>query len=128
MDCDLLIENVSIFDGPGSEPYTGRVAVRGDRIEAVGENSSAARMVMDGRGFALAPGFIDVHAHDDLYLLRSPADAPEALAGCDHRHNRQLRNQCRTSHTQARIPRSNEPARTGERVSLSAVSRLFKSS
>ena len=81
MDCDLLIENVSIFDGLGSEPYTARVAVRGDRIEAVGENSSAARMVMDGRGFVLAPGFIDVHAHDDLYLLRSPQMLPKLSQG-----------------------------------------------
>lgn len=81
MDCDLLIENVNIVDGSGSEPYTGRVAVRGDRIEAVGENSGAARMVMDGRGLALAPGFIDVHTHDDLYLLRSPQMLPKLSQG-----------------------------------------------
>ena len=81
MDCDLLIENVSIFDGTGSEPYWGRVAVRGDKIEAVGENSCTAKMVIDGCGHALAPGFIDVHTHDDLYLLRSPQMLPKLSQG-----------------------------------------------
>lgn len=81
MECDLLIDNVSIFDGTGSEPYRGGVAVRGATIEAVGKNSCAAKMVIDGRGHALAPGFIDVHTHDDLYLLRSPQMLPKLSQG-----------------------------------------------
>src|SRR6185312_9562137 len=81
MDCDLLIENVSIVDGTGSEPYRGSVAVRGDRIEAVGAISCTAREVIDGRGHSLAPGFIDVHTHDDLYLLRSPQMLPKLSQG-----------------------------------------------
>ncbi|HKR33055.1 MAG TPA: D-aminoacylase [Terriglobales bacterium] len=81
MECDLLIDNVSIFDGTGSEPCRGSVAVRGATIEAVGKKSCAAKMVIDGRGHALAPGFIDVHTHDDLYLLRSPRMLPKLSQG-----------------------------------------------
>ena len=81
MDCDLLIENVSIFDGSGSEPYRGSVAVRADKIAAVGGNSCAAKTAIDGRGLALAPGFIDVHTHDDLYLVRSPQMLPKLSQG-----------------------------------------------
>ena len=81
MDCDLLIENVSIVDGTGSEPYRGSVAVCGHTIEAVGEISCTATTVIDGRGHALAPGFIDVHTHDDLYLLRSPQMLPKLSQG-----------------------------------------------
>lgn len=81
MNCDLLIENVSIFDGSGSESYPGRVAVRGDKIEALGANSCTARMVVDGGGHALAPGFIDVHTHDNLYLVRSPQMLPKLSQG-----------------------------------------------
>ena len=81
MECDLLIDNVSILDGTGSEPCRGSVAVRGATIEAAGKNSCAAKMVIDGRGHALAPGFIDVHTHDDLYLLRSPQMLPKLSQG-----------------------------------------------
>jgi N-acyl-D-aspartate/D-glutamate deacylase len=81
MDCDLLIDNVSIVDGTGSAPYRGSVAVSGDRIAAVGGSSSRAKKIIDGRGHALAPGFIDVHTHDDLYLLRSPQVLPKLSQG-----------------------------------------------
>lgn len=81
MDCDLLIENVNILDGSGSEPYLGRVGVRAGKIEVVGKSSCAAKLIIDGRGRALAPGFIDVHTHDDLYLLRSPQMLPKLSQG-----------------------------------------------
>jgi len=81
MDCDLLIENAEIFDGSGSKPYRGSVAIRAGKIAAVGETSCIAKTVIDGRGHALAPGFIDVHTHDDLYLLRSPQMLPKLSQG-----------------------------------------------
>src|SRR5690348_15821343 len=81
MDCDLLIENVNTLDGSGSEPYQGSVRVRAGKIEAVGKSSCAAKAACDGRGHALAPGFIDVHTHDGLYLLRSPQVLPKLSQG-----------------------------------------------
>ena len=43
----------------------------GGRIESVGEPISARREI-DGRGLTLAPGFVDVHSHDDGAFLRHP--------------------------------------------------------
>jgi N-acyl-D-aspartate/D-glutamate deacylase len=49
------------------------VGVRGDRIAAVGDLGGArAEVVHDLAGRALAPGFIDVHTHDDNAVLRAP--------------------------------------------------------
>lgn len=68
--CDLLIQRVSLFDGSGVPRYVGDLAVTGDKIMVIGDlrNWSAGETV-DGQGLALAPGFIDVHTHDDRALL-----------------------------------------------------------
>jgi N-acyl-D-aspartate/D-glutamate deacylase len=70
---DLLIEETEIIDGTGKPSFTGSVAVRQDRMEAVGKlEDSKARRVIDGRGLILAPGFIDVHSHSDYHLCIWP--------------------------------------------------------
>lgn len=58
---DLIIRNGVIYDGSGSEPLRGDVAVRADRVVATGALTgwSAAREV-DAQGLAVAPGFINV--------------------------------------------------------------------
>lgn len=71
---DLLISNVTLFDGSGSPANLQDVAVRDDIICAVGQLQHwSATQHMDAKGLALAPGFIDVHTHDDLEILRNPA-------------------------------------------------------
>ena len=67
---DLLIRGGHIVDGTGNPWFAGDVAIRGDRIAAVGhlEGARAAREI-DARGLAVAPGFIDLHTHSDLTLL-----------------------------------------------------------
>lgn len=70
---DLVIRGARIFDGTGAAPFAGNLAVRGDRIAAVGEVDGAAAFEIDARGLALAPGFIDVHSHDDFAVLSTPA-------------------------------------------------------
>ncbi|MCP4592076.1 MAG: D-aminoacylase [bacterium] len=58
---DLLIRNGTIYDGSGSRPYTGDVAVQGDTIVAVGSLDRAhALEEIDARGLAVAPGFINM--------------------------------------------------------------------
>jgi N-acyl-D-amino-acid deacylase len=70
---DLVIRNASIYDGSGAPPARGDVAISGDRIAAVGSVSGAARTEIDARGRAVAPGFIDVHSHDDFAVFLAPA-------------------------------------------------------
>ncbi len=67
---DLVIRNGRIVDGTGNPWYVGDVAIRGDRIVAVGRvPPAAARREIDAKGLVVAPGFIDMHSHSDYTLL-----------------------------------------------------------
>ncbi len=80
--CDTLIHNVQILDGTGAEPQPGGVAIESGRIQAVGDLAGySAQMVLDGEGKILAPGFIDAHTHDDLYVIRAPEMLPKLSQG-----------------------------------------------
>jgi N-acyl-D-amino-acid deacylase len=59
---DLLIRNGVVYDGSGASPTQADVAVRGDRIVALLPRGSEADAdeVIDARGQAVAPGFINV--------------------------------------------------------------------
>ncbi len=61
---DVLIRNGRVLDGSGNPWYLGDVAIRGERIAAVGDLSDAsARREVDATGLYVAPGFIDSHSH-----------------------------------------------------------------
>jgi len=66
---DLVFRNARIVDGTGNPWFTGDVAVRGDRIVAVGRVTGSAKRVIDAKGLVVAPGFIDMHSHSDDVLL-----------------------------------------------------------
>jgi N-acyl-D-amino-acid deacylase len=72
MSADLIIRNARIIDGTGAPSFDGDVEVEGGRISAVGSARHAAKSEIDAKGLALAPGFIDVHTHDDGAFLRHP--------------------------------------------------------
>ncbi len=68
--CDILVRNGMVVDGTGNPWFNGDVAVRGDRIAAVGRSLSVkAKREIDAEGLAVAPGFIDQHSHSDMLLL-----------------------------------------------------------
>jgi N-acyl-D-amino-acid deacylase len=64
-DFDLVIRNGNIIDGTGTPAFRADLAVRAGRIAAVGTIDGEAAREIDATGLTVAPGFIDVHAHDD---------------------------------------------------------------
>ncbi|HXT59445.1 MAG TPA: D-aminoacylase [Pirellulales bacterium] len=70
-DYDLIVRNGRIVDGTGNPWFYGDLAVRGDRIVAIGKiaDTAAAARVIDAKGLIVVPGFIDMHSHSDLLLL-----------------------------------------------------------
>ena len=71
----LLFTNVKLYDGTGRAPFMADVAVQDEKIAAVAECGTLKQTgctVIDGKGLALTPGFIDVHTHSDFSAARVP--------------------------------------------------------
>ena len=67
-----LIKNALIYDGSGTPPFMGDVAIDGSKIAAVGQNLGNAETIVDAHGLSLSPGFIDVHSHADYAFADDP--------------------------------------------------------
>ncbi|MFF1515286.1 amidohydrolase family protein [Streptomyces sp. NPDC058305] len=85
---DLVIRDVDVADGSGAPSYRADVAVRDGRIVSIVQEAAAAgcqrprgTRELDAEGLVLAPGFIDMHAHSDLALLRDPDHSAKAAQG-----------------------------------------------
>ncbi|WP_159651128.1 N-acyl-D-amino-acid deacylase family protein [Vibrio atypicus] len=79
---DTIIKSAEVFDGTGAKPFIADIAIRHDRIEQIGQLGDAqAKQVIDGQGLAIAPGFIDVHTHDDTNVIRFPECLPKISQG-----------------------------------------------
>lgn len=58
---DLIIENGQIYDGNGGAPYSADIAIKGDRIAAIGDFAAdQALQSIDATNLAVAPGFINM--------------------------------------------------------------------
>lgn len=76
---DVLLRGGTVVDGTGAPPTRADVGIQGDRLVTGRELAGAhAGHIMDVSDLVVAPGFIDMHAHADLALLREP-EAPSAL-------------------------------------------------
>jgi N-acyl-D-amino-acid deacylase len=68
---DYLFRGADVIDGTGSRPYRADVAIRDGVIAGVGRLGDAeAANVVDAAGRIVCPGFIDIHTHNDLYIIR----------------------------------------------------------
>jgi N-acyl-D-amino-acid deacylase len=69
-DFDVLIKNGHIIDGSGNPWVSGDLAIRGDRIAAIGNLGNAhAKRVIDAKGLVISPGFIDMLGQSEAALL-----------------------------------------------------------
>jgi N-acyl-D-amino-acid deacylase len=79
---ELVLRGGQLIDGSGAPAVSADVAIAGDRIAAIGRvPSGSGAAEIDVAGLAVAPGFIDVHTHDDTALLSMPAMAPKVSQG-----------------------------------------------
>jgi N-acyl-D-amino-acid deacylase len=79
---DVLIRNGEIYDGSGLRPRKADIALRGQRIAAIGElGSSAAKVTIDAKGLAVAPGFINMLSWSNDSLLADGRGQSEIRQG-----------------------------------------------
>jgi N-acyl-D-amino-acid deacylase len=71
VEADYLLHNATLYDGSGTPGVKGDLAIRGERIVAVGTFAVAGKpRTIDATGLVVAPGFIDLHTHSDYPLLQ----------------------------------------------------------
>ena len=79
---DVLIRGGTIYNGSGGPAYVGDVGIRGDHIAYAGRAQGAsAPRVIDARGFAVAPGFINMLSWSNESLLVDPRGQSELRQG-----------------------------------------------
>jgi N-acyl-D-amino-acid deacylase len=80
--CDLVLRGGTVVDGTGAPGFIADIAVAGERIVAIGDlGRTVADRDINVTGRVVAPGFIDVHTHDDGALLAVPAMTPKVSQG-----------------------------------------------
>jgi N-acyl-D-amino-acid deacylase len=78
---DLLIEGGELIDGTGGPRRLADIGIMGDKVVAIGRLADRpARRRVTAKDRIVAPGFIDVHTHDDCLLLHSPTGAHPKLS------------------------------------------------
>src|SRR5689334_6580170 len=79
---DVIIRGGTVYDGTGNTPVKADVGIKGDRIAALGDLSRAtAPTIVDAKGLAVAPGFINMLAHSETSLIVDPRSLSEIKQG-----------------------------------------------
>src|SRR5256714_3171317 len=79
---DVVIKGGTVYDGTGEKPRVIDVAIRGDRVAALGNFSAdQAKTVIDAKGLAVAPGFINMLSWSTESLIQDGRSQSEILQG-----------------------------------------------
>ena len=79
---DVIITGGTVYDGTGEKPRFVDVALRGDRIAGVGKYSpDQAKTVIDAKGMAVAPGFINMLSWSTESLIEDGRSQSEIRQG-----------------------------------------------
>src|SRR5215471_5397410 len=67
---DFIIQGARIVDGTGAPWFYGDIALKGDRIAAIGDlHGAKAEIRIDAKGLVASPGFIDVQGQSEFNVL-----------------------------------------------------------
>ncbi len=114
---DLIIRDALVIDGSNRPGVRTDVAISDARIQRIGSLiETRAREEVNAAGRVLAPGFIDVHTHDDTVVIRKPEMLPKISQGV----TTVIVGNCGIS-AAANPPRPDESARRCGGVRLSAL-------
>jgi N-acyl-D-aspartate/D-glutamate deacylase len=72
MSYDILIRGGRVYDGSGKAPVDADIAIADGHIVDIGRIAGESKSVIDAKGLAVTPGFIDIHSHSDYTLLIDP--------------------------------------------------------
>jgi len=79
---DIIIKGGTVYDGTGGPPLKADVGIKGDRVAAIGNLGRAmAPTIVDARGLAVAPGFINMLAHSESSWIVDPRSLSELKQG-----------------------------------------------
>ena len=78
---DLIIKNGTVYDGTGKKPFFADVAIKGNKIVAIGNLEESSKEVIDAEGKIVAPGFVDIHTHYDGQVTWDPYLRPSTYHG-----------------------------------------------
>lgn len=79
---DVVIRNGTIYDGTGSTPFQGDLAISNNRIAAIGQVSGKGKTEIDATRKAISPGFINMLSWANeslLYDERSQSDIRQGV-------------------------------------------------
>ena len=78
---DLIIKNGTVYDGTGKKPFVADIAIKGRKIEAIGELEEVSKQTINAEGKIVAPGFVDIHTHYDGQVTWDPYLRPSTYHG-----------------------------------------------
>jgi len=85
VSADLVLRGGTVYDGSNAEGTIGDVAIKGDRVVAVGKfDVAGSPRFIECNGLIVAPGFIDLHSHGDSGIVRprTRQNANFLMQGC----------------------------------------------
>ena len=81
----VLIKEATIVDGTGQAAYKGEILIEDERITKIAKadtiKPAATATIVKAPGHVVCPGFIDVHSHDDLSIIKHPEQMPKIMMG-----------------------------------------------
>ncbi|MFA6770252.1 MAG: D-aminoacylase [Bacteroidales bacterium] len=70
---DTIVKGGVIYSGEGGKPFLGEIGIKDGKISAIAQSlGDSANKIIDAKGMAVSPGFIDIHTHTDTNLFDAP--------------------------------------------------------